>query len=651
MTVIYVEPLNEVHMRVYSDDSGIESEICDYFTYDYPGAKWTPQYKARLWDGKVYLYNLIRKTLYVGLLEYVLKFAETRGYTVQGHETFGVQTQITYDQIEMFAKSLNLCARGQPIDIRDYQLNAVFTGLKNKRAVLLSPTGCLDPNTVIEVYLDDEGLNFIHDQRNNEQHEKANITLQELEQLISNNHKVKIETPTGPELITDTYRKHLPGKCIEFVSGDVMKCANTHRVWKDFNWVFASTLVPGDSVGGQVVSKITDVPKQDWIDFTVDAPHSSYLHQMMLHHNSGKSLILYVIIRWLLEQNLKIILIVPVTTLVEQMVSDFKDYSSSNGWDVESECQILYSGFSKEFTHNVLITTWQSVYTMPQVWFQQFDVVLGDECHQYKAQSLIKIMEKMVDVQYRFGTTGSLDDKKINQLTLQGIFGPIHRITSTKQLQDEGKLAKLKIKGIILKYPEDIRRNMVVIETASDGTKKRRMLTYHEEVALIIANSKRNKFISNLALACKGNTLVLFQFVEKHGEILYDLISQKAQERPVYIIHGDTDTGERENIRGQLSHQTNAIVVASVGTTSTGINIPSIQNIIFASPTKSVIRTLQSIGRGLRLHEGKTHCTLYDLTDDLHWKNKKNFLVKHGAERFKIYATEQFEIKLIEVDL
>jgi superfamily II DNA or RNA helicase len=494
MTILNVEKINEAQIRVYSDDMGAEGELVDYFTYEYPGAKFTPKFKARIWDGKVRLYDGIRKTLRLGLYEYVLKFAETRGYEINLINDVSVDNGFTYEQIELFAQTLNLHGGGKPIEIRDYQIDAIHTGLNYNRRTLLSPTG------------------------------------------------------------------------------------------------------------------------------------------------SGKSLIIYTTCRWHLNAGRKVIVVVPTTSLVEQMYSDFADYSSHNGWNTDDHCQKLYSGFSKTFESDILFTTWQSIYKLPKQWFDQFDVVIGDEAHQFKATSLTSIMDKMTETKYRIGTTGSLDDKKVNRLVLEGVFGPVYRVTTTHKLQKEGKLAPLKITALLLKYPESVRKANAKIE-------------YKAELDLIVRDESRCKFIRNLALNCEGNTLLLFQFVEKHGAVLYDMIKAKAGDRNVYFIHGDTDVDDRERIRKVLSTEKNAIVVASFGTSATGINIPSIENIIFASPSKSVIRVLQSIGRGLRLNSGKTHCNLYDLTDDLHWKGWKNHTLKHGAERYKIYAAEEFPLKLVEVNL
>jgi superfamily II DNA or RNA helicase len=130
------------------------------------------------------------------------------------------------------------------------------------------------------------------------------------------------------------------------------------------------------------------------------------------------------------------------------------------------------------------------------------------------------------------------------------------------------------------------------------------------------------------------------------------MIRSKTHEgRKVFFVYGGTDVTDREAIRHITEKESDAIIVASFGTFSTGINIPSIENVIFASPSKSKIRNLQSIGRGLRLKDGKSGCKLYDIADDLHWKTWKNHTLNHAAERYKTYAEEEFKVKLVEFDL
>ena len=358
---------------------------------------------------------------------------------------------------------------------------------------------------------------------------------------------------------------------------------------------------------------------------------------------SGKSLIIYVLVKYwlhLLTSGLKypkggrVLVIVPTTGLVEQMFGDFKSYGQD-----ERGMHRIYSGKDKTFDAAICISTWQSIYKLPKMWYDQFGMIIGDECHGFKSKSLMNIMNKATEAAYRFGTTGTLDGTQTHELVLQGLFGPIHRVTSTKQLQDDNTLAQLHIKRIVLDYGEKERLDF--------GPRP-----YMDEIDYIVTNTKRNKFIRNLAIDQKGNTLVLYNYVDKHGKPLFDLITDKAdEERKVFFVSGKTDTADREAIRGIVEKQKNAIIVASLGTFSTGINIKNLHNIIFASPSKSQIRVLQSIGRGLRKSENNEATTLYDITDDLSWKGRKNFAFIHSEERVKIYEKEKFNHKTYKVNI
>jgi len=247
----------------------------------------------------------------------------------------------------------------------------------------------------------------------------------------------------------------------------------------------------------------------------------------------------------------------------------------------------------------------------------------------------MQIMNKATEAEYRFGTTGTLDGTQTHELVLQGLFGKIFNVTTTKALQDNDTLAQLDIKRIILDYGEEERRNF--------GTK-----TYQEEIEWIVGNEKRNKFVTNLACDQKGNTLVLFNYVEKHGKPLFESINSKVDEnRKVFFVSGQVATSDREAIRGIVEKQKNAIIVASLGTFSTGINIRNLHNIIFASPSKSQIRVLQSIGRGLRKSDNNEPTTLYDVIDNL----GKNFAMLHSDERLRIYQKEMFNNKTYKVEI
>ena len=358
---------------------------------------------------------------------------------------------------------------------------------------------------------------------------------------------------------------------------------------------------------------------------------------------SGKSLIIYVLAMYwlhLLTNGVKypkagrVLVIVPTTSLVEQMYNDFKNY----GLD-ERGMHKIYSGKDKTFDKAICISTWQSIYKLPKTWFEQFGMVVGDECHGFKSKSLMTIMNKCTEAAYRYGTTGTLDGSQTHELVLQGLFGKTFNVTTTKSLQDNNTLAKLNITRLVLNYNDQEKQNFG-------------KLTYQDEIDYIVTNDKRNKFIRNLSLAQEGNTLVLFQFVDKHGKPLFNLIDEKAEEnRKVFFVSGGTDTADREAIRGIVEKQKNSIIVASLGTFSTGINIRNLHNIIFASPSKSQIRVLQSIGRGLRKSDNNIATKLYDLVDDISWKSYNNFALLHGYERLKIYKNENFIFKSYKVDI
>ena len=450
-----------------------------------------PAYRNRMWDGKIRLYNQTTGQIPAGLFPQVLSFAELREYELEIEETeYGNPNEGNKINPEFMMKFID--ALKLPFKIRDYQFDAVCTGIQRKNAILLSPTG------------------------------------------------------------------------------------------------------------------------------------------------SGKSLIIYALMRYLIssfEQD--VLVIVPTTSLVEQMYNDFKTY----GYDVEKYCHRIYSGKDKNTTKRIIISTWQSIYRFQPDWFSRFGAVFGDECHGFKSKSLTTIMNKCVEAEYRFGTTGTLDGALTHELVLQGLFGKVYRVTSTRELQDNDTLAKLNIRRIVLDYNDIIKK---------DFGKK----TYQEEIEFIVTHQKRNTFIKNLTLDLKGNTLVLYNYVEKHGKPLYNMIKDDVEEsRKTFFVSGETAATDREAIRAIVEKQKNSITVASLGTFSTGINIRNLHNIVFASPSKSQIRVLQSIGRGLRKTDDGKDTTLYDIIDDISWKSRKNYGILHADERLRIYGREKFNHKTYRVNL
>ena len=378
---------------------------------------------------------------------------------------------------------------------------------------------------------------------------------------------------------------------------------------------------------------MTRISKYKPRDYQIDAVYDAlkYNRKLLISPTaSGKSMMIYAVVRYFVETKKKVLLIVPTTSLVEQMYKDFEDY----GWNADQYCHRIYSGKEKTNENSVTITTWQSVYKLKRPFFKNFDVAIGDEAHLFKSKSLVSIMTKMDSAKYRYGFTGTLDGSQTHKWVLEGLFGPSYKVTQTKELIDKGHLSKLQIRVLILKHTDQ------------------KFDTYEDELQYIIGHSKRNRFIRNLVLDLKGNSLILFSRVATHGQILFDSINSSVQgNRKVFYVHGGVEAQERERIREITEQERDAIIVASYGTFSTGINIKNLHNVIFASPSKSRIRNLQSIGRVLRTGDNKKKAVLYDIADDISYKSRKNYTLNHLVERVKIYNEEKFNYEIIQINL
>lgn len=350
---------------------------------------------------------------------------------------------------------------------------------------------------------------------------------------------------------------------------------------------------------------------------------------------SGKSLMIYYIVRWLMNKGLSGMLVVPTTALVNQMYTDFEEYAEGTDWSVYEHCHRLYSGFEKHTDKQLLITTWQSVYDMPEEYFEGRRFIIGDEAHEFTAKSLKTLMEKMVDCPIRIGTTGTLQNEECHYLVLEGLFGKARFIAKTKPLMDRGYLSELMIYGVLLKYNQSISNAMY-------GS------NYNDEIDFLINYSKRNNYIKNLAYSLKGNTLILVRYPNLHGKMLYEAIKEDAGERHVYFLHGKVDVDEREEVRKILEVENDSILIASMGVFSRGSNVKNLHNLILASPLKSRTRNRQSIGRILRKSFSKELATLYDLGDDMRAFSTENYSLRHFKERIKIYTDENFNYRIIK---
>jgi superfamily II DNA or RNA helicase len=354
---------------------------------------------------------------------------------------------------------------------------------------------------------------------------------------------------------------------------------------------------------------------------------------------SGKSLSIYSLIRLIDRPTL---LIVPSIQLVGQMYGDFTDYSSEDSdFIVEDKVQQIHGGQSKEVSKQVVISTWQSIYKLPPEYFSQFELVIADECHEDKSDKLRQLIEKCKMSKYRYGFTGTLDGTLTNEMILRGLFGDVYQISRTSDLMDKGVLAELKLKQVILQYSEE------------DKKQNARKL-YEDEVDYILTNQKRMNFITKLSLKCSGNTLLLFQRVEKHGKKIFEQLCSENETlgspKQIFFVHGKVEKEERLRIVNVAESSDNVIIVASLGTFSRGINIKNLENLIFAFGLKAKITTLQGIGRGLRIGRSDK-VTVFDICDDLSWKSWINYSLRHAMERMKIYQGEKFNYSMVKVKL
>lgn len=361
---------------------------------------------------------------------------------------------------------------------------------------------------------------------------------------------------------------------------------------------------------------------------------------------SGKSLIIFAVLRYLLEHtSMSILLTVPTTQLVEQMFSDFKSYEvESDEIKVSENCHRLYGGKDRYIKQNrILISTWQSIYKNDRPFFLNFSGYICDEAHLADASSLTGIIGKLSSTsKIRVGLTGTLDGTKCHAMQLKALFGPTIKTQTTRELMDRGVLSDIKIECHVCEY------------TDPDFLKTVRKMDYHNEVMSIVTNDSRTDYILDTALKLNNNTLILFNYVDKHGKVMYNKMLELAKKhgKQVYFIYGGIKVDEREKIRNAFANNTNVILFASYGTFSAGINIKNIHYLMLAHPQKGQIRVLQSIGRSLRLADDKTFATIIDIVDDVCPNLKKNNKVyDHFLKRLEIYEAQEFDYTIKKIKL
>jgi len=378
---------------------------------------------------------------------------------------------------------------------------------------------------------------------------------------------------------------------------------------------------------------------------------------------SGKSLVIYFLTMYYLLKGLKkILIIVPRVDLVNQLKNQFLEYHNGDKEEFAKEFELIYSGSEKNNNASITISTYQSLLNKSVDFFEKFDILFMDEVHTGKSAETTKIIEKTINAKHKFGFTGTLtnndEEQEMHELVLKGLFGRIFVATTNKEMIDKGYAPKVIINAIKLNYSnKDVCNNIIKgtseIQEIRDFNIKRKKL-FENEVSYVLQDKLRNKFIANLAISRKGNVLVFFQFVEKHGKILYETIKRLSEglNKKVYYIDGNISIEERAKIKDIIETSEDVIVILSFGTSSTGLDYKNVHHAILASGFKGSIIIKQTIGRGLRLKEGKNEFNVYDIGDDFsQGKKSTNFLFKHFMERIKLYQDEKFILNVNEFNI
>lgn len=352
--------------------------------------------------------------------------------------------------------------------------------------------------------------------------------------------------------------------------------------------------------------------------------------------SSGKSLMIYMTVRYwerIIPENRKILIVVPLTSLVLQIVGDFAEYSTQNGWNAEAKCHKLYDGATKSTDKKIVVSTWQSIYKMPKKYFEQFAAIICDEAHLFKAQAIGSIVDRSDHIPYRMGTTGTVGTEEVNRLTLEGMFGTQHRTVRTIELMERGTVAQLTIKTLQLLWENHADKKAV------------NKMDYAAERKFLCTHPHRTAFTAKLAVAQKQDNVLLLYENKIHGHGLLEEIKKLIKDDPsrrVFFFDGSIGVAEREAAKPILESTNGCIIVASLGVYSTGVSIKNIKTVIFGWVGKSSIRVLQSIGRGLRISDTKDSVMLYDIFDNLKYDNRRNYSLKHFIDRLDIYKSEQF---------
>jgi len=377
----------------------------------------------------------------------------------------------------------------------------------------------------------------------------------------------------------------------------------------------------------------------------------------------GKSLVFGTLLFYYLKNvnpDAKFLLIVPNISLVTQFYNDLNDYNygfneGDNKTPLEIRIDEVMSDKPRKYRDeekkpNIYIGTYQSLEKWPREWFRQFDVVATDEAHTAKAKTLISILTRTFgSAKIRFGMSGTYPSpSSVEILTIESLLGPKLVNISAKNLIDKGLISAVKIKVILLHHDNrKFAEGVYNIRKRGDGQR-----AYLLEKEYASNSAKRKTFIKKLVDKFTTNSLLLFHNIE-YGTELYNYIKDNCQKKDVFYIDGSTSMEKREYIKKKMEDTSGdpKILVASFGTTSTGVNIKAITNIVFTQSFKSDQVIRQSIGRGLRLHSEKDKLVVFDLVDVFHSEYKTVLWRQYESRMTEIYKRQKYPFDELKIKL
>lgn len=357
--------------------------------------------------------------------------------------------------------------------------------------------------------------------------------------------------------------------------------------------------------------------------------------------SAGKSFILYVMARYYrqrreaLESPLRTLIVVPSIHLVTQLYDNFEEYAYGNEWKPVVHTQLIFEGATKDISKPIVISTWQGIQDQPKEWFHQFGDIIVDEVHTSKSEKLSYILNNCIYADQRLGVTGTLANTKVAGLQVVSHFGAYYKIITARDLINLGYATDIKVKMLELKH--------AVSDTVGlDGD-------YNKEIEYLITHQSRNELIAKLALGLKGNVAVMFERIDAHMMVVYDILS--AVKKNVFVINGEVKIEVRRQIQKAMEDGEDITLLASYGTMQQGVSIKKLHHLVLAHPSKSYIRVIQTLGRLMRQHSSKEVAWIWDLVDNASYNASRNHALRHSHERYKFYLTERHPVEFMKVAL